>query len=90
MPSVYHHLQVLTGRDAVDDRNQKLAHVMYDLLHPSITDPAKWIDPALEGVYARKGALMIAAIAKRCVEDASAARPEMADIAAFLKDVPRQ
>ena len=74
----------------MDDHNQKLAHVMYDMLHPSITDPAKWIDPALEGVYSRKGALMMAAIAKRCVEDASEARPEMTDIAEFMKDVPRQ
>ncbi|CAI5525093.1 unnamed protein product [Closterium sp. Naga37s-1] len=80
-------LQVLTGKDAVDDRNIKLATAMHKHLHPNVADPDKWIDPKLQGKYPRKGALMMAAIAKQCIADNAEDRPEMSDVEEFLNDI---
>ncbi|CAI5532271.1 unnamed protein product [Closterium sp. Naga37s-1] len=80
-------LQVLTGKDAVDERNIKLATAMHKHLHPNVVDPDKWMDPKLQGKYPRKGALMMAAIAKQCIADNAEDRPEMSDVEEFLNDI---
>ena len=61
---------------------------MHPKLHPVVTDPAEWIDPAFEGDYSRKGALQLAAIAKRCVEEYPDERPEMKDVVQHLNEIP--
>ncbi|CAI7841967.1 unnamed protein product [Closterium sp. NIES-53] len=80
-------LQVLTGKDAVNDRNIKLATAMHKHLHPNVVDPDKWMDPRLQGKYPRKGALMMAAIAKQCIADNAEDRPEMSDVEEFLNGI---
>ena len=82
--------QLLTGRDVCSDKDEdwRLVKFMHPKLHPVVTDPADWIDPVFEGTYSRKGALQVAAIAKRCVEEYPDDRPEMKDVLEKLNDIP--
>ncbi|CAI5483889.1 unnamed protein product [Closterium sp. Yama58-4] len=82
-------LQMLTGRDAVSkEGNVKLVAWMGPHLHPNVTEPDAWIDPNLQGRFSRRGAKMLAAVAKQCSARHKEDRPEMSDVAQALMSVP--
>ncbi|CAI7789531.1 unnamed protein product [Closterium sp. NIES-54] len=82
-------LQMLTGRDAVSkEGNVKLVDWMGPHLYPNITEPEAWIDPNLQGRFSRRGAKMLAAVAKQCSARHKEDRPEMSDVAQALMSVP--
>ncbi|CAI5492827.1 unnamed protein product [Closterium sp. Naga37s-1] len=82
-------LQMLTGRDAVSkEGNVKLVAWMGPHLYPNITEPEAWIDPNLQGRFSRRGAKMLAAVAKQCSARHKEDRPEMSDVAQALMSVP--
>ncbi|CAI5497733.1 unnamed protein product [Closterium sp. Naga37s-1] len=82
-------LQMLTGRDAVSkEGNVKLVAWMGPHLYPNITEPEAWVDPNLQGRFSRRGAKMLAAVAKQCSARHKEDRPEMSDVAQALMSVP--
>ncbi|GJP69162.1 hypothetical protein CLOP_g119 [Closterium sp. NIES-67] len=82
-------LQMLTGRDAVaKEGNIKLVRWMAPHLYPNVTEPDAWIDPNLQGRFSRRGAMILAAVAKQCSARHKEDRPEMTDVAQALMEVP--
>eukprot|EP00475_Leptophrys_vorax_P018092 TRINITY_DN24705_c0_g1_i1.p1 TRINITY_DN24705_c0_g1~~TRINITY_DN24705_c0_g1_i1.p1 ORF type:complete len:112 (+),score=6.49 TRINITY_DN24705_c0_g1_i1:1-336(+) len=82
-------LQILTGRDAVEESTQvKLVKWIRPWLQPTVSEPDKWVDPSLEGRFSRKGALMMAAVAKQCICIQAHDRPDMSDVCSALNEIP--
>lgn len=81
-------MQILTGRDAVDAKTQvKLVRWIEPWLHPTVGDPDDWMDPNHAGRFNRRGAMMMAAVAKQCTSVHSHDRPDMSDVSKALRDI---
>ncbi|KAI3437541.1 Protein kinase domain-containing protein [Psidium guajava] len=80
-------LELLTGRVPVDMKRPPGEGVLVSWALPQLTDREKVVqimDPALEGQYALKEVIQVAAIAAMCVQPESDYRPLMADVVQSL------
>ncbi|ONK69044.1 uncharacterized protein A4U43_C05F18700 [Asparagus officinalis] len=80
-------LELLTGRVPVDTKRPSGEGVLVSWALPRLTDREKVVqimDPALEGQYAVKDAVQVAAIAAMCVQPEADYRPLMADVVQSL------
>ncbi|KAF7145019.1 hypothetical protein RHSIM_Rhsim04G0075100 [Rhododendron simsii] len=80
-------LELLTGRVPVDMKRGPVEGVLVSWALPRLTDREKVVeimDPALEGQYAMKEVIQVAAIAAMCVQSEADYRPLMADVVQSL------
>ncbi|XP_078428234.1 protein kinase superfamily protein isoform X2 [Wolffia australiana] len=86
-------LELLTGRVPVDTKRPPGEEILVSWALPLLTDREKVvlvIDPAMEGQYALKDAVQVAAIAAMCVQAEPDYRPLMADVVQSLVPLVKQ
>ncbi|PUZ66097.1 hypothetical protein GQ55_3G279300 [Panicum hallii var. hallii] len=80
-------LELLTGRVPVDTRRPPGQHVLVSWALPRLTNRQKlvqMVDPALQGQFALKDLVQVAAIAAMCVQTKAEYRPLMTDVVQSL------
>ncbi|XP_039058710.1 probable serine/threonine-protein kinase PBL7 [Hibiscus syriacus] len=80
-------LQLLTGRVPVDIKRPPGEHVLVSWALPRLTNRDKveeMVDPAIQGQYAKKDLVQVAAIAAMCVQPEADYRPLMVDVVQSL------
>ncbi|CAI5989999.1 unnamed protein product [Closterium sp. NIES-65] len=83
-------LELMTGRLALDKERPREEQSLVEWASPFLSAPStlyRIMDPALRGRYSARGAQMVAAIVKECLQKKAKRRPKMSEVVAALRPV---
>ncbi|CAI5497919.1 unnamed protein product [Closterium sp. Naga37s-1] len=83
-------LELMTGRLALDKERPREEQSLVEWASPYLSAPStlyRIMDPALRGRYSARGAQMVAAIVKECLQKKAKRRPKMSEVVAALRPV---
>ncbi|CAI5521631.1 unnamed protein product [Closterium sp. Naga37s-1] len=83
---------LMTGRLALDKERPREEQSLVEWASPFLSAPStlyRIMDPVLRGRYSARGAQMVAAIVKECLQKKAKRRPKMSEVVAALRPVAR-